>query len=49
MPARRPKSLFLPLLLAALLTIALACPAPNAAAGPILDMLRERRAERSAT
>ncbi|EGY25113.1 esterase/lipase-like protein [Desulfovibrio sp. A2] len=49
MPARRPKSLFLPLLLAALLTIALVCPAPNAMAGPILDMLRERRAERSAT
>jgi acetyl esterase/lipase len=49
MPARRTRFPVLLLLLATLLTAVLACPAPNAAAGPILDMLRERRAERSAT
>lgn len=49
MPARRTRFPFPHLLLAALLAVALACPAPNAAAGPILDKLRERRAERSAS
>ena len=49
MPARRTRFPFPLLLLAALLTVTLACPTPNAAAGPILDKLRERRAERAAT
>ena len=49
MPARRTASSFLPLLLTALLAVALACPTPEAAAGPILDRLRERRAERAAS
>ncbi len=49
MPAHCTRFPFLLLLLAALLAVALACPAPNATAGPILDKLRERRAERSAT
>ncbi|WP_353119071.1 alpha/beta hydrolase [Nitratidesulfovibrio sp.] len=47
MPARRTRFPYPLLLLAALLALALACPAPDAAAGPILDKLRERRAERS--
>ncbi len=49
MPARRTRFPFPLLLLATLLAVALACPAPNAAAGPILDKLRERRAERAAS